>query len=88
MNEITGTKANELVELLLTMSESTRLETKRVSGKMVGKALEAICAFANTQGGTLALGVEDYDKATGPARPGSKAWTKTPKRSTNSGGRR
>ena len=35
---------------------------------MVGKALEAICAFANTGGGTLALGVEDAAKAHGADR--------------------
>lgn len=31
--------------------ETLQLETKRVSGKMVAKALETLCAFANTQGG-------------------------------------
>lgn len=35
---------------------------------MVGKALETICAFANTAGGTLALGLDDLAKATGPDR--------------------
>jgi ATP-dependent DNA helicase RecG len=42
--------------------ESDRFETKRVSGKMVGKALETICALANAQGGVLVLGVEDAGK--------------------------
>jgi ATP-dependent DNA helicase RecG len=44
-------------------AESEVFETKRVSGKMVGKALETVCAFANGQGGWLVLGVEDADKA-------------------------
>jgi len=35
---------------------------------MVGKALETICAFANTLGGWLLLGVEDADKAKGTDR--------------------
>lgn len=48
--------------------ESLQLETKRVSGKMVAKALETLCAFANTQGGWLILGMEDADKAQGTAR--------------------
>lgn len=48
--------------------ETTKLETKRVSGKMVGKALETVCAFANTQGGWLLLGVEDVGKAKGRQR--------------------
>ncbi len=51
------------VRHLLTLPESQTLETKRVSGKMVAKALETICAFANTRGGTLALGLEDPKKA-------------------------
>lgn len=63
MDEIVGPKADALVETLLAQAESNRFDTKRVSGKMVGKALETICAFANTGGGTLALGLEDPAKA-------------------------
>ncbi|MGH8108663.1 MAG: ATP-binding protein [Arenimonas sp.] len=57
-----------LLDWSLPNAESNVLETKRVSGKMVGKALETICAFANTQGGWLLLGVEDANKAKGKAR--------------------
>ncbi len=57
-----------LLEWALPQKESPRLETKRVSGKMVGKALETLCAFANTEGGWLLLGVEDADKAKGKDR--------------------
>ena len=53
---------------LLQNPESPTLETKRVSGKMVGKALETVCAFANSSGGWLVLGVEDAAKASGAAR--------------------
>lgn len=53
---------------LLTLPESRRLEFKRVSGKMVGKALETVCAFANAEGGTLVLGVADPKEFTGDAR--------------------
>lgn len=35
---------------------------------MVSKALETVCAFANTDGGFLALGIEDFDKAQGSNR--------------------
>ena len=49
-------------------NESRVLENKRVSGKMVGKALETVCAFANTDGGWLVLGVEDSKKAKGTDR--------------------
>ncbi len=57
-----------LLEWVLPQAESPVLETKRVSGKMVGKALETICAFANTQGGWLVLGIEDSEKAKGADR--------------------
>lgn len=57
-----------LISWVLSGHESIHLETKRVSGKMVGKALETVCAFANTTGGWLVLGVEDPSKARGPQR--------------------
>lgn len=68
MIEIFGPESATLVNNLLAQSESTRFESKRVSGKMVGKALETLCAFANTSGGTLALGLEDPLKAVGRDR--------------------
>lgn len=57
-----------LMDFVLPNSESQIRETKRVSGKMVSKALETVCAFANTQGGWLVLGVEDATKAKGQDR--------------------
>jgi ATP-dependent DNA helicase RecG len=68
VDEIDGLKAEALIATLLAQPETARFESKRVSGKMVGKALETICAFANTAGGTLALGLEDLTKTTGPDR--------------------
>lgn len=68
MDELTGTRAEEWVAQMIGRAESLRFETKRVSGKMVGKALETICAFTNTQGGLLVLGVEDAAKAHGRDR--------------------
>ena len=59
---------NDLLDWALPRRESIQLETKRVSGKMVSKALETICAFANTEGGWLFLGIEDFDKAQGRDR--------------------
>lgn len=53
---------------MLPAGETRRLEFKRVSGKMVGKALETVCAFANTQGGTLVLGMADLKELQGTAR--------------------
>lgn len=60
--------SQRFLKWLETTRESDFLETKRVSGKMVSKALETICAFANNRGGWLALGVEDFDKAKGSQR--------------------
>ncbi len=45
MIEISGPEAVTLVNNLLAQSESARFESKR---EMVGKALETLCAFANT----------------------------------------
>ena len=59
MIDLNQEQAEPRIKVLLTAHESRTLEFKRVSGKMVGKALEAICAFANTEGGVLALGVAD-----------------------------
>ena len=63
-----ATVSADLFQAALEGRESLQLETKRVSGKMVAKALETLCAFANTQGGWLILGMEDADKAQGSDR--------------------
>jgi ATP-dependent DNA helicase RecG len=59
---------DEIVRRLCDMDESIRYEFKRVSNKMVHKALETVVAFANTEGGFLVLGMEDFKKATGKDR--------------------
>lgn len=58
----------QLLDWVIPSRETDFLETKRVSGKMVSKALETVCAFANTNGGWLVLGVEDFTKAQGAQR--------------------
>lgn len=57
-----------IIDKLISWDETMFFETKRVSGKMVRKALETIVAFANTEGGLLVLGMEDYSKAKGSDR--------------------
>lgn len=57
-----------IIEKLVSWDENMSFEVKRVSGKMVRKALETIVAFANTKGGILVLGMEDYSKAKGTDR--------------------
>jgi ATP-dependent DNA helicase RecG len=61
-------QSHALIKLMLGIPESQRFECKHVSGKMVGKALETICAMANTEGGWLLLGMEDPAKAKGSDR--------------------
>lgn len=68
MIELTPEQAAPRIAALLSVHESRALEFKRVSGKMVGKALETICAFANTESGVLALGVADEKQVAGVAR--------------------
>ncbi|MFN5166469.1 MAG: ATP-binding protein, partial [Pseudomonadota bacterium] len=60
--------AAALIAQWLPADETRRLEFKRVSGKMVGKALETVCAFANADGGVLVLGVADLKEHKGSAR--------------------
>lgn len=68
MRDMTAADARPLLDWALSSGETQNLETKRVSGKMVGKALETVCAFANTRGGWLLLGIEDAAKANGVER--------------------
>lgn len=65
ITDLEPVRSKALLDQVLALPESRTLECKRVSGKMVHKALETICAFANTSGGILALGVEDPGKASG-----------------------
>lgn len=68
LKDVDEAQMRALLDWALPLAESSVFETKRVSGKMVGKALETICAFANADGGLLLLGVEDASKAQGRAR--------------------
>lgn len=71
MSDITLTpeQAAPRIASLLAAHESRTLEFKRMGdSKVVKKLLEAICAFANTQGGVMALGVADEKQGKGPAR--------------------
>lgn len=58
----------DVIRELMTLPESFHLEFKRVSGKMVGKALETVCAFANAGGGNLILGLADPKEFAGASR--------------------
>ena len=62
------TESEALLTQILASPESRYLMFKRVTGKMVNKALETICAFANTEGGSLVLGIADVKEFQGDAR--------------------
>lgn len=68
MQSHTAEDQKQLVKYLIHADEGRKLEFKRVSGKMVGKALETICAFANAEGGHLVLGMGDLKEHQGNAR--------------------
>lgn len=69
MIDLTPEQAAPRIANMLTAHESRTLEFKRMSdNKIVRKLLEAICAFANTEGGVLALGVADEKQGKGAAR--------------------
>ena len=58
---------DQLVARLLTLAESYTFDCKRIIGK-VDKLLETVVAFANADGGMIALGFEDPSKAAGTDR--------------------
>lgn len=69
MIDLTPDQAAPHIASLLTAHESRTLEFKRMGeNKIVRKLLEAICAFANTEGGVLALGVSDEKHGKGADR--------------------
>ena len=59
------------ITTLLATPESRRLDFKRISAKH-GRMIEAVCAFANSEGGLLAIGVEDAGKMKPGAKPESR----------------
>ena len=66
--ELPTATGEALLRQLLPVGETRRIEFKRVSGKMVGKALETICAFTNADGGLLVLGLADLREFQGADR--------------------
>lgn len=59
-------KDDSFIDQLLSRPESRMFECKRI-GK-VDKLLESVVAFANSEGGVIAIGLEDPDKASGRDR--------------------
>ena len=58
MIDISPAQAAERIGALLAASENRMLDFKRISGKQ-SRMYEAVCAFANTEGGLLVIGIGD-----------------------------
>ena len=58
MIDLSPAQAKERIERLLATHESRSLDFKRISTKLT-RVLELICAFANTEGGIIVLGIGD-----------------------------
>ncbi len=66
--DITDADGHFTLQGILPHGESRQIEFKRVSGKLVNKALESVCAFVNTDGGWLILGIADLKEYSGSER--------------------
>lgn len=53
---VSPAQAEERIHVLLAAPESRSLDFKRISGKQ-SRMYEAVCAFANSEGGVLVIGV-------------------------------
>ena len=83
MIDLSLAQAADRIAKLLATPESRTLDFKRISDKHK-KIIETVCAFANSEGGLLALGVGDAKDLRAGDKPQSRlwAWRKTPKDST------
>ena len=58
MIDLSTAQAADRIAKLLATPESRTLDFKRISGKQ-GRTYEAVCAFANSEGGLLVIGIGD-----------------------------
>ncbi len=58
MIDLSPAQAADRIAKLLATSESRTLDFKRISGKQ-GRMYETVCAFANSEGGLLVIGIGD-----------------------------
>ena len=67
MTDLSPAQAADRITALLAASESRTLDFKRISGKQ-SRMYEAVCAFANSEGGFLVIGIGDVKAL----KPGDK----------------
>ena len=71
MIDLSPAQSTDRITALLTAQESRTLDFKRISGKQ-GRMYEAICAFANTEGGLLVMGIGDAKAMKSGDKPQSR----------------
>ena len=69
MIDLSPTDAIDRIARLLAAPESRTLDFKRISGKQ-SRMYEAVCAFANSEGGLLVIGIGDAKAM----KPGDKRY--------------
>lgn len=73
MTDLSPAQAADRIAKLLATPESRTLDFKRISDKHK-KIIETVCAFANSEGGLLALGVGDAKDLKAGDKPHSRLW--------------
>mgnify|MGYP002128537699 CR=1 FL=1 len=73
MTDLSPAQAADRITKLLVTPESRTLDFKRISDKHK-KIVETVCAFANSEGGLLALGVGDAKDLKAGDKPQSRLW--------------
>src|SRR5450759_5801835 len=71
MIDLSPAQAADRITALLAATESRTLDFKRISGKQKSM-IEAVCAFANSEGGLLVIGVGDAKCLKPGAKPSSR----------------
>ena len=71
MIDLSPAQSTDRITALLAAQESRTLDFKRISGKQ-GRMYEAICAFANTEGGLLVMGIGDAKAMKSGDKPQSR----------------
>lgn len=74
MIDLPVSQAATRLAALLQAAESKTLEFKRLGAGKVAKMLETICAFANTEGGWLVVGMADSKELKPGDKPQQRLW--------------
>jgi ATP-dependent DNA helicase RecG len=74
MKDLPPPQAADRLAALLKSAESRTLDFKRLGAGKIAKMLETICAFANTEGGVLAIGIGDAKELRTGEKPQQRLW--------------